>query len=311
MNYNIEGLGWPAREGRGPELAEIGRRIADLHKDGQGPDLILLQEVFSGDAAHAVRKMGYPARVAGPKRAARRDLPSDGRVPGHRRWKKGELGIRFASGGLVILSRYPIVGHEAEPFSHRSCAGKDCLSNKGALFARVAIPGVPDPVDVFNTHLNSRTASGTSPRRSLISHKLESRELADFVDSMRDPSHPAVLGGDFNVRHAEERFSAFEEAQSMTLVHRYCLKGSTCDVEMNWEDDQPWLDTQDLQLFEQGARVSIRPIRVRTMFDGGAGGPVLSDHSAFRVVYDLSWKPGTPAGPNACPVQALRFAANG
>jgi hypothetical protein len=61
------------------------------------------------------------------------------------------------------------------------------------------------------------------------------------------------------------------------------------------------MDTQDLQLFAPGTRVTVRPVRVEAMFDGSEGSPRLSDHDGFRVVYEISWPVGAPAPlPGAC-----------
>ena len=301
--YNMEGLGWPARKGRAAELSEIGHRLAALRQTGQAPDVVLFQEVFSGAARHAVEDAGYPALVAGPSRHARRQLPADGRVPG-RRWKEGELGLKLASSGLAIVSRYPIVEHEAEPFSHRSCAGTDCFSNKGALLARIAIPGVPDPIDVFDAHMNARTRSGAAPARTLVAHHVEARELADFVNRTAVGDAPILLGGDFNMRHSQPRFDAFEKVEPMAVVQRYCLQpGAGCQTRINWQSQTPWLDTEDLQLFQAGHRVDIRPIRVETMFDGRPDSPKLSDHNAFRVVYELSWRTDATPARETCQIE--------
>jgi len=301
MTYNIEGLGWPARGGRAAELAQIGRRLDELRREGQAPDVVVFQEMFSRAAVKAVRTAGYAAEVAGPSQFERRHLPSDGRVPGHRKWREGELGVRMASGGLAIVSRYPIVAHADEPFSHRACAGLDCLSNKGALLAQIVIPGVPDPVQVFDAHMNSRHASHAPLPRSLASHNLESRELADFMADKGDADLPTVLAGDFNMRHSQARFSVFEKTEPLTVVQRYCREDAgACDVEAAWTDDTPWMDAEDLQLFRAGRRVDIRPVRVEQMFDGGAGGPVLSDHFALRVTYDLSWPVEAIGAGDAC-----------
>jgi endonuclease/exonuclease/phosphatase family metal-dependent hydrolase len=290
MTYNIEGLHWPARQGRAAELAEIGRRLAELRQAGQAPDVILFQEMFSPAARRAVRAAGYPDEVSGPSRHARRALPADGHVPRHD-WRDGEWGVRFVSGGLAIVSRYPVTAHWAQPFSRRSCAGFDCLSNKGALFARIAVPGAPDPIELFDSHLNSRRSSGAAPRRTLVAHRVEAHELADFIAAAHDPAAPAILAGDFNMRRSAARFAAFEPLQPLTLVQRYCLKADDrCAAELPGE--APWLSTEDLQFFRSGARVEVRPVRMGAMFDGQAGGPVLSDHSAVRVVYDLSWDAG-------------------
>lgn len=48
-------------------------------------------------------------------------------------------------------------------------------------------------------------------------------------------------------------------------------------------------DTQDLQFFRSGRHVQLRPLRLEAMFDGAPGGPKLSDHDGYRVVYELTW----------------------
>jgi hypothetical protein len=49
------------------------------------------------------------------------------------------------------------------------------------------------------------------------------------------------------------------------------------------------MDTQDLQGFDSGARVSLRPIRVDALFDEPWKGRPLADHDGLLVVYRLSW----------------------
>jgi len=61
-------------------------------------------------------------------------------------------------------------------------------------------------------------------------------------------------------------------------------------VHMSWDGDEPWVDTQDLQFFENGERVTVRPVRVDALFDGGPNGPVLSDHDGLLVEYELTWR---------------------
>jgi endonuclease/exonuclease/phosphatase family metal-dependent hydrolase len=299
LTYNVEGV--PRRAGRKRQLREIGARLDALRQAGDGPDIILVQEMFSRSARAGVRRAGYPNLVTGPSRTQRRTLPAHGERKGHK-WRKGEWGLRFVGSGLAIASVYPIVDHASEPFSRRACAGLDCLSNKGTLFARVSIPGVPDSLEVFNTHMNAQGASGVRRRRHTQVHHAQVRELADFMAQRRDPQRPVILGGDFNMRNSETRFEAFHASQPLELVHQHCLEiPGRCDVEMSWDGDAPWMDTQDLQLFRSGARVRIRPVRVSAMFDGRPDSPALSDHDGFRVVYELSWSVGAAESDAALP----------
>jgi endonuclease/exonuclease/phosphatase family metal-dependent hydrolase len=302
MTYNLEGLAWPVRDGRAAELAEIGRRLAALREAGEAPDVIVFQEMFSGAAVKAVRAAGYPEEVAGPSPWTPRDMAAEGAVPGSRLWRKGELGFSLVSGGLAIVSRYPITAHRAEPFSRGACAGLDCLSNKGVLFAEVAVPGAPDPVRIFDSHMNSKHRSAVALARAQAAHGIQAKELADFLAQNGDSRAPVVLAGDFNMRHSQPRFAAFEAAEPMTVVQDYCLRpGADCDVRIAWSGRTPWLDTEDLQFFRSGDRVAVRPVRVGALFAGGPSDPQLSDHKALRVTYDLSWPAGSAPAPEACP----------
>jgi endonuclease/exonuclease/phosphatase family metal-dependent hydrolase len=293
LTYNIEGV--PGRSGRRGELKQIGARLATMRKAGEAPDVVLFQEMFSRDAAAAVRKTGYPNIVSGPTRGQRRTLPKWGERRGHK-WRRGEWGVRLVGSGLAIASAYPIQAHASEPFSGRACAGFDCLANKGSMLASLSIPGVPGELDVFNTHMNAQGASRVPMRRHLPVHRAQARELSDFVARSRAPGAPVILGGDFNMRRSEARFDAFEANETLQLVHQYCLRDpGDCHVETSWDGDAPWMDTQDLQFFQSGAGVQVRPVRVQTLFDGRPGSPVLSDHDGFLVTYELSWRRGFDA----------------
>jgi len=293
LTYNLEGI--PQRAGRKAKLREIAMHLDVLRKTGAAPDIVLFQEAFSEDAQAAVRAAGYPTLVMGPDRSQQRSLPGEGDRRGSI-WTKGELGMRLVGSGLAVASVYPIDVHAGEPFSRRACAGFDCLSNKGGMFARVAIPGVPDGLDLFGAHMNAQGASGVDPERHLSAHHAQVLELTRFIESRRDAKNPVILGGDFNMRGSQPRFSVFEARQPLALVQRYCLqRREDCDVRFPWKGDKPWMDTQDLQLFSSGARVKIRPVRIESLFDGRSGGPKLSDHDGLRVIYELSWSLSTPA----------------
>ena len=295
LTYNIEGLPWPARSGRGPQLKRIGEILADLRRSGTAPDVVLFQEAFSHHAAKAVERSDYPAIVAGPSRTQRSSFRAKADLPGKPKPLKGELGIRLMTSGLAIASRYPIVASVAEPYSRRTCAGIDCLANKGILMAHIAIPGMPVPIQLINTHMNAQGASRVSPARHLAAHNAETAELGTFMSRYWDQSLPTVFGGDFNMRRAPRRFAPFWHSQRLALVHRFCIDpANRCEVRMSWDGDEPWMDTQDLQLFASGARVVVRPIRVEAMFDGSPGSPILSDHDGFRVAYRLEWHAAIP-----------------
>ncbi|WP_206185381.1 endonuclease/exonuclease/phosphatase family protein [Sphingosinicella sp. CPCC 101087] len=313
LTYNIEGLPFPARNNRGPELREISRRLAELRSSGEGPDIIVFQEVFSKDAAKAVTGTGYRSVVTGPRRRSEQAPNIQGALPGRRNIFRGEIGPNFTSAGLAIATDYPIMGARYVPFARRSCAGFDCLSNKGVLFAEIAIPGVPGVVDVFTTHMQSQRASRVSEDRHAEAHRRQMVELAEFIRTSSPLTDPVLIAGDFNMRNSDVRHDTFarvspdsarasDQASPVGNVHRYCsAHRDTCDVRQDWEHEDQWFRVQNLQLFQSGNVVKVRPIRVEGMFDGGPSGPVLSDHDGFRVVYEFLWPAADAAVPPTCP----------
>jgi endonuclease/exonuclease/phosphatase family metal-dependent hydrolase len=225
---------------------------------------------------------------------------ADPKLVDKRKRTKGEWRPVFSS-GLYILSDLPLVAVDRAPFPSRECAGFDCLSNKGVMYARLAIAGVPREIDLFNTHLNSRGHAGVSQDRSLKAHSLQVDELHRYIEEKWDKAHPMIFGGDLNMRRAPARFAHFAEVMPYPLVHQYCLrKENGCDVRMSWDGDAPWMDTEDLQGFESGGGVTVRPIRVEAMFDKPWKGETLSDHDGFLVTYRLSWA-ASPAAPPRLP----------
>ena len=300
LTFNIEGLGFPARKGREPELRQIGERLAAMRAAGTGPDVVMFQEMFSGAAKKSVAASGYPAIASGPRRTTRSTQPKPDKLPGKARAKHGELGIHFAGSGIAIASRYPIIYSDLMPYGTRACAGLDCLANKGIMLARIAIPGMPTPIDLYDTHMNSRGASKAPAKRNLAAHDRQALEASQFIDTTHNDDFPVILGGDFNMRHSEPRWENFSRYQSLSLVHRVCAdKASGCDVKMSWDGDAPWMDTQDLQFFWSGTGVTIRPIRVEALFDGSPDSPQLSDHDGFMVTYRIEW-PAAATAANLC-----------
>lgn len=291
LTYNIEGLGWPARRGRAPSLEQIGATLAGLNASGKAPDVILVQEMFSPAAVRAIMRAGYRYWAWGPSRTQRRRSSTDRKMPSPAHWGKGETGFHLVGSGLAVLSRFPIVFNSSEPFGTHHCAGFDCLSNKGVQHVRIAVPGVPEPVDIFNAHLNSRSASRVPVERSGAAHALQVDDVASFMAYASDPDSPTILGGDFNMRGDPQRLARFDSAlPNLTMVQRYCVTPANgCEVRISWDGDAPWMDTEDLQLFRDGSNVTVRPVRVEAMFDGSEQLPKLSDHDGFRVRYRLNW----------------------
>ncbi|MDM7956704.1 endonuclease/exonuclease/phosphatase family protein [Blastomonas sp.] len=290
--YNVEGLPWPARKNREPSLRRIGETLQTMRAKGTGPDVVMLQEAFTPAARHILVQAGYANIVSGPGRRTRRSIAAadiDTSFKKARKRKKGERFGRLLNSGLYIASDLPLTVLAAEPFSRRACAGFDCLANKGALVAEVHVGGMPQPLVLLTTHLNSQRAARVSLGRAREAHGYQIDENALLLDEVREPSSPLILGGDFNMRGDISRFEAFANAQPYRIVHEFCIsQPDVCAAKLSFDGDEPWLDTQDLQAYDHGRAIAMVPVEIAAMFDG-LRGERLSDHDGLLVTYEMRW----------------------
>lgn len=269
LTYNVRGLPWPIASGRGDALRAIGKELAQMRRSGRQPDVVLIQEGFRSEMADLVKASGYRFWAKGPGRGA-------------------GFG-RLANAGLHVLSDAPIV--DVKRHAYGDCAGLDCFANKGAMRVRLVPDGSPTPIDIVNTHLNSRRASRAAPAVSLAAHNQQVRELNAFVAEARAKGVPILVGGDFNVRNSPERYYFDALDRPYTVVSEYCSQRLEADCGDQSGDPaaQPWLRSQDLQAFVADEQVSVRPLKTDTMFAEAKGQPRLSDHDGYVVRYQLQW----------------------
>lgn len=300
--WNVEGLPWPIRSGRGGKLAQMADWIATRRAAGQGPDILILHKAFTPDASRLAIAGGYRSIIPGPARDARR--LSAGAPPPHAfaegaRWTKGEMLGKWLDSGLYIANDLPVVAARAEPFGRDSCGGYDCLANKGGLAVRVAIPGAPEPLLLFSTHRNSREPAGVSLARAETAHRLQTREndrlLADFAAGGREAM---IAAGDFNTSRAGDRSGTFARDAAFRLVDRRGDGPAARIVPM--ADPAAWTHYSDLVGFRNGAALTIEPLAVTPLFDG-KNGPRLADHDALYVIFRLSWSGDAAALPPPLP----------
>ncbi|WP_349254669.1 endonuclease/exonuclease/phosphatase family protein [Croceicoccus esteveae] len=289
--YNVEGLAWPARSNRGPNLVRIGEALEYWRNLGNGPDIVLLQEAFSREAIAIAERSGYANALPGPSTRDRREIAaadvSADFKKARRRFKGERLGKR-ANSGLYILTDFPVLTAASQPFSRRACAGFDCLANKGILLARIQVPGTQAVIDVYNGHFNSRGATGVNVYRADRAHAFQVYESAIFLNETHRPANPIIYGGDFNTKHAQNRFDALREGRQLEIAHRQCIIAEPlCKVIISQDGDEPWLDTQDLQFYSNSPRWKLEPIRVQAIFDTPADGAKLSDHDGLMVTYRI------------------------
>lgn len=287
MNYNVAGMPWPLERGRGDEMKDIRQQFAAMQAAGDAPDILLLQEAFRKKSRNIGVKTGYEDWAFGPK-AGKKDgklhkQEKRSFVKARSFWKGERLWGKWVGSGLAAFSEYDIGETVNTPFRRRVCAGFDCFANKGMLLVRVNVPGLPTPIDVITTHLNSRGSSGVKEERSREAFKMQVDELSAFIAAHHNPEHPLVFAGDFNIRDDEVRREYVKEKLPPTFTRAYCAR------EGCGEDDRPW-HHQDQQGFVNGSVASIVPIKTEKMFNEQIEGRTLSDHAAYLVTYRVTWK---------------------
>ena len=313
LTYNIAALPFPIACGKTSRMTdEAGNRIPiacnrkkgaidianalqQLRKQGTEPDIILLQEAFLPVVAEIPDIAGYQNWAAGPGPMdlgpKYSDRASKSFIENRSFWKGEKWGKRQPS-GLLVATDFQIVEHINFPFFEWECAGFDCLANKGQTLTRLRIPGLPDLLEVVTAHYNAKGASGVPTERAHEAHRLQLDAALEFLRTTSNFDLPAIWGGDMNMRRSQDRIRYFvqQAGERLNEVSSYCLENpDRCDLNIQDNSDEPWFQTQDLQGWADGVRVSIEPKRMEEIFDQPENGKMLSDHNGFLVVYRLSW----------------------
>ncbi|AXB43072.1 hypothetical protein A4R43_11365 [Amycolatopsis albispora] len=169
MSFNLFQLPWPLQPSHRDKAARA--RAAEAVIREARPDVLVLNEAFSGEALDLVRSLAddWPHRT-----------PVVGR---HTRW----LAV---SGGVAVLSKLPITARHQVVFTDHCLGTSDRFAAKGAALVRF------DGWWVAGTHLQ---ADAWQPRRA---HAVRTRQLTTIrrlVERIVPPSEPVVIAGDLNV----------------------------------------------------------------------------------------------------------------
>ncbi len=171
------------------------------------------------------------------------------------------------------------------------------------MLATVEIPGAA-PVDVVATHLNSRHSAHVADARSLYAYQRQVALLSGFILANRNPDHPLIVAGDFNVGAAAARGRALS-----ALVPGW--GGGTPVVEalgvVSAETGQPGDDVDaavrrntDFEFIAAGRSARLVPLSVQIPFGREPSGRMLSDHIGYAVTFALrpadgQWQAGSEA----------------
>jgi endonuclease/exonuclease/phosphatase family metal-dependent hydrolase len=294
LTYNIEGLPWPARSGRSEDLSRIADQLQALRNQGRQPHVVLFEEAFSRKARAIARNAGYRYIADGPA-ASDTGAPAtsiaDRAFNAAARFFAGEKWGKWRGSGLRIASDYPILGVKRMAYS--TCAGMDCLANKGAVLVTIAVPGVPQPVAIVDTHLNSRRAARVSIDRSFYAYRRQVDALSDFVRANVPTSMPFIVAGDFNAGQEPRRrdyllhqAAAWRSDTPVRGALDTCLQaGDLCAT-----DNRPDLAFsqkrgRDYQLFASGGSANLALKSMAALFGHDTDGRMLSDHVGYSATY--------------------------
>ena len=297
MTYNIEGLPWPVRFGRETAFEKIGNRLAALRLLGEQPHIVLLQEAFTDQAKRIGVDGGYRYIVDGPGR----DLAgvpaismADRTFQSGASFLHGERSGKWVDSGLQILSDYPILAVRRMAFPSYACAGFDCLANKGAVLAMIAVPGVDGPIAVVDVHLNSRKAAGVEDDRSFYAYRRQIDALDHFLAANVKPGTPMIMAGDFNVGHRPTRQRYFaahmlnwgERAPGIIKdALRACSASATICGPMPRDAIFSMKRGRDWQLSVPGSHIHLAVEGLAAPFGHDLNGEMLSDHIGYVAYY--------------------------
>jgi endonuclease/exonuclease/phosphatase family metal-dependent hydrolase len=125
-------------------------------------------------------------------------------------------GVAWPAGGLLLLSRWPIVRYRFARYAMTRPLRTELLMRKGAQLAVVATPA--GPLVVVNTHLTAnRDDDWSEGNRFTRIIRGELDHLARLVSGF-EPSLPAVVVGDFNVPRDSAVFTGFAAAAGLVDV---------------------------------------------------------------------------------------------
>jgi endonuclease/exonuclease/phosphatase family metal-dependent hydrolase len=212
----------------------------------------------------------------------------------------GERLGKHVDSGLAIFSDYPILA--VRRMAYPTCAGYDCLANKGALAALIAIPGVATPVIVVDTHLNSNGASGTPSARAIQAYRRQIDLLAAFLTSLGAGTRPVLVAGDFNVGRDLARRAQFDMRMlgggaALQAAVATCRVAPECPVAEPAGIAESIARGKDWLMYRSSPRVAITPTGLAAPFGRHPDGTMLSDHVGIEVRYRIATRSAVAGVP--------------
>lgn len=264
-----------------------------MRKNGNQPQIVLLQEAFTGAAKSIASEAKYPFVVRGPARHDRIQISLDAyerQFTNADNKLKGEDDGKLEDSGLLVLSDYPVIDVKRMPYASYACAGYDCLANKGAVLVRIAVPGLSEPLDVIDTHLNSRGASGVDDSRADTAFAWQAEQLRAFVNDNVPPTAPAIVAGDFNIGNTAYRHSIIVRNGGVLPGSKDALRTALEQAHAFPDQDATRVIVsrgKDWMFVRSGPLVALSLQSVTVPFGLEANGKSLSDHFGYVAHYSI------------------------
>lgn len=254
MSYNIKGLPLPWLKHK-YRYANIGKEVAKFRQSGVGPAILGLQEAFVKKTGDLGKEVGMPYKARGP----------------------GRRGIRINS-GLEVLSDYPITS--SKTVRYKKCSGTDCLANKGAIFSRIEVPGLPSPIDFYNTHMN---AGGQASCQRM--HQAE--QLVDLIRDTHEPGNILISMGDFNFKPDSDEYDYY--SRELNLINSAYECGVVQNCQGHADPMHDWSRSIDHVFYQETPFIKVTPVYYQKLLHDETNASRWSDHDALATHYLIEW----------------------
>jgi phospholipase C len=189
-------------------------------------DILILNECFNGHATVICQQLkGYFPHQTNVIGKASSSSKEEGD------WKSttGNFRNHFfcINGGVVILSRHPIVEQRQYIYHHSHASTWDSWANKGICYAKIIMAG-QNVVHILGTHLQADEGHVSH----VETHKIRMAQLQELrtylTDELQVPSSERViLGGDLNVEYTNASFlQDLETTLHTTVQYTHEIPGS-------------------------------------------------------------------------------------
>lgn len=265
LSYNVQGLPSPIGGSWG-RMADIGKILYQMRMAGTAPHVVAIQEAwFENKSEPLLRESKYPYVFRGP----------------------GANFGKIVGAGLLILSEFPI--SEAAESTYSDCSFTDCLATKGVVRVRVHIDGLPEPLYLFDTHLQADNDPFIPVSTSQAVRRAQIREEESFRKAVNPKAVPTIFVGDFNFHPKDGDYKFFKSTTPFQSAHEYCIETDSCSGDSHFEIVDDYAKSYDHSFFLSTSRVSIRPTHLARTFKEQPHGEPLSDHPALETHYHISW----------------------